>query len=65
MDVQVRGMKKHRYLDNNTAALIVNTNLYNGNLDMHASVTILFETPYTGNVIPSANVQVLCVFSAK
>ena len=57
-------------------ALLINVNLYNGNLDMHGVcgtagplclldalrvlqvVTILFETPSTGNVIVSSNVQV-------
>eukprot|EP00658_Telonema_sp_P-2_P026229 TRINITY_DN20580_c0_g1_i12.p1 TRINITY_DN20580_c0_g1~~TRINITY_DN20580_c0_g1_i12.p1 ORF type:complete len:805 (+),score=233.64 TRINITY_DN20580_c0_g1_i12:1641-4055(+) len=60
---QVRGMKEHGYLDNNTAALLINVNLYNGNTDKYGVVSILFETPYTGNVVPTINVQVARLFT--
>eukprot|EP00656_Telonema_subtile_P054661 TRINITY_DN8225_c0_g1_i6.p1 TRINITY_DN8225_c0_g1~~TRINITY_DN8225_c0_g1_i6.p1 ORF type:complete len:887 (-),score=197.98 TRINITY_DN8225_c0_g1_i6:1247-3907(-) len=62
---EVQGMKKYDFLDNSTAALLVNINLYNGNLDMHGVVSILFETPYTGNVVASSNVQVARLFRCE
>eukprot|EP00937_MAST-01D_sp_MAST-1D-sp2_P006587 g6587.t1 len=56
---QLHALRDGGYIDSATRAIAVDAALYNAQLDLAASVRLLFEMPAGGGVVPSARVEVL------